>query len=189
MVIYSNNSYLKEHIAKRYDKIKVENASIRIELHFYDEPILCISTFKRILYNKSDLVLVYCSLKNILFLCNLKLPSNIILERISAPVSEIDAKIIKLCQFNVFNEKFLGRGKVGYSLQLKKKGITKRERLILFLFITGFSVNEITNVITSSYKTVSTHKKNIKHKLGISSDVDLLNNRAIIALALREGLI
>lgn len=56
------------------------------------------------------------------------------------------------------------------------KGIplTKREIEILKLIATGYSNQEIANILYISYNTVDTHRKNIMHKLSIKNTAGLV---------------
>lgn len=61
--------------------------------------------------------------------------------------------------------------------------LTKREIEILKLVADGKSLKEIGDKLFISLKTVSSHKENIKHRLGLDNDVKLT------LYALRNGLI
>lgn len=54
------------------------------------------------------------------------------------------------------------------------ESLTTRERDILKLLVKGKKVTEIANEYGLSVKTISTHKINIKQKMGISSDAELM---------------
>lgn len=52
--------------------------------------------------------------------------------------------------------------------------LTRREKEILKLMVTGMSPKEIAEGLISSEKTVRTHRRNIKRKLRIKKEVDLV---------------
>ena len=64
-----------------------------------------------------------------------------------------------------------------------KVDLSKREIEVLKLVTNGKSLKEISDKLFISSRTVSTHKENIKHKLGLDNDVKLT------LYALRNGLI
>lgn len=52
--------------------------------------------------------------------------------------------------------------------------LSRREKEVLMLFISGMTVSEIARKLYRSIKTVSTHKISVMNKLGIRKDVDLI---------------
>lgn len=52
--------------------------------------------------------------------------------------------------------------------------LSRREKEVLMLFISGMTVSEISRKLYRSIKTVSTHKISVMNKLGIRKDVDLI---------------
>ena len=61
--------------------------------------------------------------------------------------------------------------------------LTKREIEILKLIASGYSNQEIANILYISYNTVDTHRKNIMHKLSIK------NTAGLVRYAIEKGLI
>jgi two-component system nitrate/nitrite response regulator NarL len=66
---------------------------------------------------------------------------------------------------------------------LKEIPLTKREVEILKLIASGYSNQEIANMLFISYNTVDTHRKNIMHKLAIK------NTAGLVRYAIEKGLI
>lgn len=58
-----------------------------------------------------------------------------------------------------------------------KKILTYKEQKILKLFVDGYSIRDISNLLGRDYKTIHTHRKNIILKLGLSNSFEL--NRLI----------
>ena len=54
-----------------------------------------------------------------------------------------------------------------------REGLTEREQTILLKLAQGLSNKEVANALDISVRTVETHRKNIKRKLGISSTAGL----------------
>ncbi|HJY64358.1 MAG TPA: response regulator transcription factor [Ignavibacteria bacterium] len=65
----------------------------------------------------------------------------------------------------------------------KEVPLTKREIEILKLIASGYSNQEIANILYISYNTVDTHRKNIMHKLSIK------NTAGLVRYAIEKGLI
>ncbi len=65
----------------------------------------------------------------------------------------------------------------------KEVPLTKREIEILKLIASGYSNQEIANILYISYNTVDTHRKNIMHKLTIK------NTAGLVRYAIEKGLI
>lgn len=65
----------------------------------------------------------------------------------------------------------------------KEVPLTKREIEILKLIASGYSNQEIANILYISYNTVDTHRKNIMHKLAIK------NTAGLVRYAIEKGLI
>lgn len=65
----------------------------------------------------------------------------------------------------------------------KEIPLTKREIEILKLIASGYSNQEIANMLFISYNTVDTHRKNIMHKLAIK------NTAGLVRYAIEKGLI
>lgn len=65
----------------------------------------------------------------------------------------------------------------------KETPLTKREIEILKLIASGYSNQEIANILYISYNTVDTHRKNIMHKLTIK------NTAGLVRYAIEKGLI
>ena len=65
----------------------------------------------------------------------------------------------------------------------KEVPLTKREIEILKLIASGYSNQEIANILDISYNTVDTHRKNIMHKLSIK------NTAGLVRYAIEKGLI
>jgi len=65
----------------------------------------------------------------------------------------------------------------------KETPLTKREIEILKLIASGYSNQEIANILYISYNTVDTHRKNIMHKLSIK------NTAGLVRYAIEKGLI
>jgi DNA-binding CsgD family transcriptional regulator len=58
---------------------------------------------------------------------------------------------------------------------IKKYSITKREREIIYLLLSGLSIKEIGFKLNRSFKTINNHIYNIYQKASISSKLELLN--------------
>lgn len=52
--------------------------------------------------------------------------------------------------------------------------LSRREKEVLMLFVSGMTVSEISKKLFRSIKTISTHKVSVMQKLGIEKDVDLI---------------
>lgn len=65
----------------------------------------------------------------------------------------------------------------------KEVPLTKREIEVLKLIASGYSNQEIANILYISYNTVDTHRKNIMHKLSIK------NTAGLVRYAIEKGLI
>jgi DNA-binding NarL/FixJ family response regulator len=65
----------------------------------------------------------------------------------------------------------------------KEVPLTKREIEVLKLIASGYSNQEIANILYISYNTVDTHRKNIMHKLAIK------NTAGLVRYAIEKGLI
>ncbi len=65
----------------------------------------------------------------------------------------------------------------------KEVPLTKREIEILKLIASGYSNQEIANILYISYNTVDTHRKNIMHKIAIK------NTAGLVRYAIEKGLI
>lgn len=65
-----------------------------------------------------------------------------------------------------------GGSRVGLRSSMPK--LSRREKEVLMLFISGMTVSEIARKLYRSIKTVSTHKISVMNKLGIRKDVDLI---------------
>lgn len=68
-------------------------------------------------------------------------------------------------------------------LGLGRETLTSREREVLKLVAEGYKNREIADLLYISVKTVEKHRENIKHKL------DLPNTSAMVAYAIKHGLI
>lgn len=53
-------------------------------------------------------------------------------------------------------------------------GLSRREREVLALLVAGHRLGEIADRLFLSAKTVSTHKMNLMHKLGVESNAELI---------------
>jgi ABC-type sugar transport system ATPase subunit len=58
---------------------------------------------------------------------------------------------------------------------LKEKGITEREKEVIFSVMQGYSNKEISNNLYISVNTVKTHIANVYQKMGVSQRIDLAN--------------
>lgn len=65
-----------------------------------------------------------------------------------------------------------GSSRVGFRPPIPT--LSRREKEVLMLFISGMTVSEIARKLYRSIKTVSTHKISVMNKLGIHKDVDLI---------------
>ncbi|MEL6103315.1 MAG: response regulator transcription factor [Pseudomonadota bacterium] len=85
-------------------------------------------------------------------------------------------EIKKAIDVVMMGERYLCTGAQG-SLSPKEDGardaLTEREQTILLQLAQGKSNKEVANILEISVRTVETHRKNIKRKLGISSTAGL----------------
>lgn len=105
---------------------------------------------------------------------NVKIVINPILEKIK--IGKPSLKIVNLLQHH------LERLASSYGIKMTKKGLnlTPREIEVCNMVKGGLTSKDISNLLNISYQTVDRHRKNIRHKLGIS------NKRINLTSFLRE---
>jgi len=64
--------------------------------------------------------------------------------------------------------------------------LTNKEKRIMELFSSGISVHQISFIMDNHHKIVSTHKRNCMKKMGISSDVELMQRGRMLMLVMKK---
>lgn len=176
----------------RYIFYETQISDVRIDIHFHEGTTLSPLLICALLNNTAEQIIFFTTAQNISFLTHLKLPRNIFFEDIGMSFIKIEKKIKNILVAYFKTRKIIEGGNNGKSLpfnnSVRRKRLSNREIMILKLLIKGMTMYQISARLNTNYKTIATHKKNIKNKLGIFCDAGICMNGPGILFALESHL-
>ncbi|CZY16063.1 capsular synthesis regulator component B [Enterobacter hormaechei] len=153
------------------------SSSENLVIYTFEKTWLHESEFYSILNCKAERILILASKSLLNFFSSLKLPGNITFGYYDLPLAAIQ------CAISSFYDSVNTDPLTNKILLTKRKALSPSECNITLLYIRGLSVAMIARLMNRSYKTISAQKRSAMEKMGIVSDVDLMQKKQGILLA------
>ncbi|PKA29248.1 hypothetical protein CWR41_04660 [Cedecea lapagei] len=183
LLITSDNALIKkamkEHVFFLHAHTRIKNP---LAVLFLEGEINNYEQLAFILKNESTNLLIFTTDKNIRFISAMKILNNVRLEKIGLPLNNI---ISEITAFISISNKVKGM----YTPNREKNILTISEQRVLFLYIQGVSVDNISKRLNKKRKTIYTQKDNSMKKLGLCTKADLIQKKSILLKIHQDGLL
>ena len=182
LLITSDNVLIKkamqEYVFFLHACTRIENP---LAILFLEGEINNYEQLSFILKNESTNLLIFTTDKNIRFISAIKTINNVRLEKIGLPLKNILREITSFISISNYKEL--------YTSNREKNILTTSEQRVLFLYIQGVSVDNISKRLNKKRKTIYTQKDNSMKKLGLCTKADLIQKRSILLKIHQDGLL
>lgn len=176
--VFSDNVYASIGIREIASHISHGRGfSENLVIYAFEKTWLHESELYSILNCKAERILILASKSLLNFFSTLKLPWNIIFGYYDVPLTAIQNAISSFYT-SVDTDPLTNK-----ILLTKRKALSPSECNITLLYIRGLSVAMIARLMNRSYKTISAQKRSAMEKMGVVSDVDLMQKKHGILLA------
>lgn len=153
--------------------------SENLVIYAFEKTWLHESELYSVLNCKAERILILASKSLLNFFSALKLPGNITFGYYEEPLKDLQ------CVISSFYTSVNTNPVTNEMLLPNRKALSPSECNITLLYIRGLSVAMIARLMNRSYKTVSAQKRSAMKKMGVVSDVDLMQKKQGILLANR----
>jgi DNA-binding CsgD family transcriptional regulator len=176
--IISDNVYTEVAFIKMTEKILTERVDCRkISIFIFEKTWLHEHELAAIIECKADRILIIALTPLLSFLSTLVLPRRIIYENYDASVSHVNITLRKLIMTSSMIE-------VKSELPPSEPRIlTPNERNIILMFSHGWSLTRIAKMTNKSFKTISSHKRKAMKKMGMKTNIQLIQKGKDILMA------
>jgi DNA-binding CsgD family transcriptional regulator len=147
---------------------------------------LVIHTFERTWLSKDELltllghgskrVLVFARKELLTFLSTLNIPSTISFAQYEVSMGEIKNELVLF--INNRNKAKGHKNRAGHDFCV----LSPNEKYITSLYVRGLSMHDISIMLNKNFKTISAHKRSAMRKMGITTDIELMQKGEIILL-------
>ncbi|MBU9843815.1 helix-turn-helix transcriptional regulator [Rahnella ecdela] len=176
--IVSDNVYTKIAFIKITEQILTKRMnSQKISIFSFEKNWLNEHELSAIIECKSERILIIALTPLLSFLSTLLLPRRVIYECYDASVSQLN---------NTLSQLILASPMIETNPELSPSEfstLTPNEKKIIRLYINGLSLSRIAQMTNKSIKTISSHKRKAMKKMGIETNIQLIQTSMGILLA------
>lgn len=151
--------------------------SENLVIYAFEKTWLHESELYSVLNCKAERILILASKSLLNFFSTLKLPRNITFGHYEVSLTAVQ------CAISSFYASVNADPLTNKIFLTKRKALSPSEYNITLLYIRGLSVAMIARLMNRSYKTISAQKRSAMEKMGVVSDVDLMQKKQGILLA------
>lgn len=182
--VFCDDCYVREAISSILKGIK-RNAlnSSELSVFLFEKTWLNETELSMILNCQSERIIIFARESLLGFFSSLMLPEHISFGRYDMPINNL-RKIMDDFINPPVKEFLVLRRKV-----IPEKKLSPSERKITSLYVQGLSVVHIAKSMNKSFKTVSSHKRSAMKKMGISSNMELMQKGRVFLMMNREYLL
>lgn len=182
--VFSDDCYVREAIRSILKDIKRKVLiDGELSVFLFEKTWLNEIELSMILNCKSERIIILARESLLGFFSSLMLPDNISFGRYDMPLNNLRKVLDDFINPSI-KDLLVSRRRV-----ISENKLSPSERKITSLYVQGISVFHIAKSMNKSFKTISSHKRRAMKKMGISSNVELMQKGRIFLMMNKELLL